>query len=69
MIQLPNDFWDLFSGKQCYEVDECYEENVGTEEVFSKEIKLLISGLFGGQNSAVFCIWTSRKWQDLHHLA
>ncbi|CAO2821185.1 unnamed protein product [Amaranthus hypochondriacus] len=42
------------SGKQCYEVDECYEQNVGTEEVFSKEIKPLISGLFGGQNSTVF---------------
>lgn len=54
VIQLPNEFWNLFSGKQCYEVDECYEQNVGTEEVFSKEIKPLISGLFGGQNSTVF---------------
>ncbi|XP_074281713.1 kinesin-like protein KIN-10C isoform X2 [Silene latifolia] len=44
----------ITSGKQSYEVDECYEEGVGNEELFSKEIKPLISGLFEGQNATVF---------------
>ncbi|KAH9625651.1 hypothetical protein KSS87_021677 [Heliosperma pusillum] len=42
------------SGKQSYEVDECCEQAVGNEEIFTKEIKPLISGLFGGQNSTGF---------------
>ncbi|KAJ8437215.1 hypothetical protein Cgig2_012484 [Carnegiea gigantea] len=42
------------SGKQSYDVDECYEQDVGTEEIFSREIKPLIPGLFGGQNITVF---------------
>ncbi|KAH9603495.1 hypothetical protein KSS87_010011 [Heliosperma pusillum] len=42
------------SGKQSYELDECYEEEVGNEELFNKEIKPLISGLFEGQNATVF---------------
>lgn len=42
------------SGKQSCEVDECYEQDVGTKDIFSKEIEPLIAGLFGGQNSTVF---------------
>ncbi|XP_021713636.1 kinesin-like protein KIN-10C isoform X2 [Chenopodium quinoa] len=44
----------ISSGKQSCEIDDCYEQDVGNEEIFIKEIKPLISGLFGGQNSTVF---------------
>jgi len=44
----------IYSVKQSYDVDECYEQDVGTEEIFSREIKPLIPGLFGGQNITVF---------------
>ncbi|XP_010671853.2 kinesin-like protein KIN-10C isoform X1 [Beta vulgaris subsp. vulgaris] len=42
------------SSKQSYELDECYDRNVGTEAIFAQEIKPLISGVFGGENSTIF---------------
>ncbi|KAL2920696.1 Kinesin-like protein KIN-10C [Bienertia sinuspersici] len=42
------------SGKQGYEVDECYEQEMKTQVIFLKEMKPLISGLFKGHNSTVF---------------
>lgn len=42
------------SGKQSCELDECYEQEVGNKEIFTREIKPLINGLFKGQNSTVF---------------
>lgn len=35
-------------------MDECYDRNVGTEAIFAQEIKPLISGVFGGENSTIF---------------
>ena len=51
---ISDSFLGIYSGKQRYDVDECYEHDVGTEEIFSREIKPLIPGLFGGQNVTVF---------------
>ncbi|KAK9724645.1 hypothetical protein RND81_05G089200 [Saponaria officinalis] len=49
---------NITSVKQSYEVDDCYEQAVGNEELFMKEIKPMISGLFGGQNGTVFAFGT-----------
>ncbi|KAL9240465.1 hypothetical protein vseg_014680 [Gypsophila vaccaria] len=46
------------SVKQSYEVDECYEQSVRNEELFSTEVTPMISALFGGQNGAVFAYGT-----------
>ncbi|GAB4826349.1 hypothetical protein Ancab_009215 [Ancistrocladus abbreviatus] len=42
------------SGKNCFEVDECYEQEFRNDVIFDKEIKPLISLVFEGRDATVF---------------
>uniref|UniRef100_A0A9I9CLJ0 Kinesin motor domain-containing protein n=1 Tax=Cucumis melo TaxID=3656 RepID=A0A9I9CLJ0_CUCME len=41
------------SRKETYEVDYCYEQNEDTENIFTREVKSLIPGIFDGHHATV----------------
>ncbi|XP_011654834.1 kinesin-like protein KIN-10C isoform X1 [Cucumis sativus] len=41
------------SRKETYEVDYCYEQNEDTENIFTREVKSLIPGVFDGHHATV----------------
>ncbi|KAF8413180.1 hypothetical protein HHK36_001156 [Tetracentron sinense] len=41
------------SRKDTYRLDYCYEQDEGADQIFSREVKPMISGIFGGLNASV----------------